>query len=211
MAKIFFECFWFKLKLAATVMIRPQADTRTHTAFFELQDSLNPEKVLSNSQPIRKKENSKTEGARETLVPGLILSSRLKYLIKASVNRVSDQVGIWCERHFDVFWDGKELHWPSTSDQLQIRSALTQRHGRQKNNLCLSICPFCYFLFKHYSEKYFKGLVLPFIKKDMLFFAHNIILYLLSLSASERQTNKWGEKHCIGSCPYSMYGDNLHG
>lgn len=93
MAWYFYECFWFELKLAPTVMNWPQADVRTHTAFFELQDALNPQQVLSNT--VNPSEEKPKTGARETLLPGPILLRRLKYLmIKASVNWASDKVGV---------------------------------------------------------------------------------------------------------------------
>ncbi len=71
----------------------PRADVRTHTAFFELQDALNPQQVWSNT--VNPSEEKPKTSARETLLPGPILSRRLKYLmIKASVNWASDKVGV---------------------------------------------------------------------------------------------------------------------
>ncbi len=70
-----------------------RADVRTHTAFFDLQDALNPQQVLSNT--VNPSEEKPKTSARETLLPGPILSRRLKYLmIKASVNWASDKVGV---------------------------------------------------------------------------------------------------------------------
>lgn len=71
----------------------PQAVVRTHTAFFELQDALNSQQVLSNTfNPTEEKHKT---SARETLLPAPILLRRLKYLmIKASVNWASDKVGV---------------------------------------------------------------------------------------------------------------------
>ncbi len=59
----------------------PRADVRTHTAFFELQDALNPQQVLSNT--VNPSEEKPKTSARETLLPGPIV-----------VNWASDKVGV---------------------------------------------------------------------------------------------------------------------